>query len=173
MPYSVNKPCVDSLASHRIYMCKGRRETGLTVYRPYTRRLESLTKCRCLYKGSTISIFIVRPRVLVRLAFEPAAYRSADRRLTSWANWAAVNSDSLGLLITCVKNLEGCVKFVKIIFCRGRGGGGFVYFHSSIHTVRFLNKWVTISLGTAGERFGRFFMLLRKLSNFGRNPWPL
>ena len=29
------------------------RDTGPTVYRPYLGRLESLTVCRCCYKGNT------------------------------------------------------------------------------------------------------------------------
>ena len=33
-------------------------ETGPTAYRPYPRRLESQTVCRCYYKGSTFSSFI-------------------------------------------------------------------------------------------------------------------
>ena len=43
--------CVGSLKSNRIYICKG-CETGPTVYRPYPRRLESLTVCRCLTKAA-------------------------------------------------------------------------------------------------------------------------
>ena len=35
-------------------------ETGPTVYRPYPRRLESLTIYRCYYKGSTFSSVIFK-----------------------------------------------------------------------------------------------------------------
>ena len=65
-------------------------ETGPTVFRPYPRRLESLTICRCHYKGSPFFSVIQRHWVLVRLGFEPATSRSADRHSPNWANQAAV-----------------------------------------------------------------------------------
>ena len=52
-------------------------------------RLESLTVCRCLYKGSTFSSVILRPWVLVRPGLEPAASDSTNRCLPNWANRAA------------------------------------------------------------------------------------
>ena len=50
--------CVGSLTSHRFITCARACEMGPTVYRPYPRRLESLTVCRCYYKGSTFSSVI-------------------------------------------------------------------------------------------------------------------
>ena len=50
--------CVGSLTSHRFITCARACETGPTVYRPYPRRLESLTVCGCYYKGSTLSSVI-------------------------------------------------------------------------------------------------------------------
>ena len=38
--------CVGSLTSHRFITCARACETGTTDYRPYPRRLESLTICR-------------------------------------------------------------------------------------------------------------------------------
>ena len=51
--------CVGSLTSHSINIGKD-CETGPTVFRPYPRRLESLTTCRCHYKGSTFFSVIVK-----------------------------------------------------------------------------------------------------------------
>ena len=65
-------------------------QTEFTVFRPYPRRLESLTICRCHYKGSTFFSVIQRHWVLVRLGFEPATSRSADRHSPNWATQAAV-----------------------------------------------------------------------------------
>ena len=51
--------CVGSLTSHSINIGKD-CETGPTGFRPYPRRLESLTICRCHYKGSTFFSVIVK-----------------------------------------------------------------------------------------------------------------
>ena len=89
VPYSLRTVCGFFNVPQNLYM-QGLWD-GATVYRPYPRRLESLPVCRCLYKGSTFSSVISRPWVLVRPGLEPAASRTADRRLSNWANRAAVD----------------------------------------------------------------------------------
>ena len=52
---TIYEECVGSLMSHGFIICARACETGPMVYRPYPRRLESLTICRCYSKGSTFS----------------------------------------------------------------------------------------------------------------------
>ena len=49
------------LSLTKLWTLKG-CETGPAVYRPYPRRLESLSICRCHYKGSTLSSVIWDPK---------------------------------------------------------------------------------------------------------------
>ena len=55
---------------------------GCTFYRPYAKRLESLTVYGCHYEDSTLYSVHLRPWVLVRPRVEPAASFLADRRLS-------------------------------------------------------------------------------------------
>ena len=54
MPYSLRQVCGFFYVPLDYEYC----ETGPTVYRPYPRRLESLTICGCNYKGSAFSSVI-------------------------------------------------------------------------------------------------------------------
>ena len=64
-------------------------EKGPTFFCPYWKRLESLTICRCHYKGSTFFSVIWSPWVVVWLGFEPTTFHSANCRSPNWANQAA------------------------------------------------------------------------------------
>ena len=68
-------------------------ETESMFYCPYLRRLESLTICRCHYKGNTLSSVIWRPWVLVWQAFEPTSFQTVVWCSTNWANRSQTKRD--------------------------------------------------------------------------------
>ena len=94
-------------------------ESGPTVFRPYQRRLESLTVCKCHYKGSTFFSVIKRPWVLVRPGFEPVTSRSADRRSPNWANQSAYSLSQVPTLLTHSAGAGAKVLHVRILLSQG------------------------------------------------------
>ena len=83
-------------------------ETGPAVYRPFPRRLESLTICRCHYKGGAFSTIILRPWVLVWPGFEPATSRTLIRcSATGWGNRSAIPLAcyTLDLIFSCLHSI--------------------------------------------------------------------
>ena len=50
---TIYERCVGSLTSPANRITLKMQEMGPTFFRPYPRRLECLTICRCKYKGST------------------------------------------------------------------------------------------------------------------------
>ena len=83
------------------YKCKG-CETVPTAYCLYPRRLESLTICRCHYKGSTFSSFIQGASVLVWQEFQPVAFCTADWRLSNCTTPAVRRLCCKGTKYTCI-----------------------------------------------------------------------
>ena len=64
-----------TLTSHRFFItCARACETGLTVYRPYPRRIESPTVCRCFTKASLSPQLLDQPVSLL-----PAASKICER----------------------------------------------------------------------------------------------
>ena len=95
-------------------------ETGPTVFRPYPRKLESLTVYRCRYKGSTFFSVIYRPWVLVRPGFEPVTSRSADRpRSPNWANQVAYSLSQVPTLLTLSAGASVTVFHIRILLSQG------------------------------------------------------
>ena len=79
-------------------------DTRPTVFRPRPRRLESLTICRCHYKGSTFFSVILRPWELVRLV------RCSPR----WANQVAVEAFVVHWTVYLMGNIwhiEQCIYY--------------------------------------------------------------
>ena len=71
-----------TLTYHWIYYMSGKAcVAGSTVYRPFPRKSESLTVCRCYYESSTFSSVMLRSWVLIWPGFEPTVCLSADRCL--------------------------------------------------------------------------------------------
>ena len=56
VPYSFTKSVWVLYRPIYFITCARACETGPTVYRTYPRRLESLTVCKCYYKGCTLSV---------------------------------------------------------------------------------------------------------------------
>ena len=56
--YSLRRACGFFNVPQIYYMCKGLWEGTYKVYRPYPRRLESQTVCKCYYEGSSFSSVI-------------------------------------------------------------------------------------------------------------------
>ena len=81
VPYSFRKGCGFFYVPEDPKCCTW---DGPTIFCPYPRRLESLTVCRCHYKGSTF------PECWSGRRLKPATSHSANRCSHTWANQAAV-----------------------------------------------------------------------------------
>ena len=92
VPYSLRRVCGFVNVPQIYYMCKGLwdRAYGLSSLSEKTRKSNRLQML--LQRQHFLLSYLKRPQVLVRPGFERTASRSADRRLSHWANRAAVNA---------------------------------------------------------------------------------
>ena len=92
VPYSLRRVCGFFNVPQIYYMCKGLwdRAYGLSSLSEKTRKSNRLQML--LQRQHFLLSYLKRPQVLVRPGFERTASRSADRRLSHWANRAAVNA---------------------------------------------------------------------------------
>ena len=88
-PYSLRTVCGFFNVPHNLYM-QGLWDGayGLSSLSEKTRKSNRLQMS--LQRQHFLLSYLKRPWVLVRPGLEPAASRSADRRLSNWANRAAV-----------------------------------------------------------------------------------
>ena len=143
--------------SHIIYMCKG-CETGSTIYFVYSRKLESLTVCRSLYKGSTLSSVISRPWVLVQLGLELAASHLADQHLFNWANCSYHKNSE--------KKPRG-LYFSKALFERLIFGGAYIRRGLSTEgNLRFKIDWASLIVGRKFTVFALFYFVFEGNSKY-------
>ena len=93
---------------------KSCKTAGPMDFRPFPRRLECLTICRCFKKGSKFSSVVLRPWLLVQPGFEPTTSRSADRQTKSRKRERSASSLTAQLLYTWHKPKRTCRSLMAV-----------------------------------------------------------
>ena len=146
-----------------IYLRSFLTDNQPTKPNPFPRSLESLSICRCHYKGSTFFLVISRPCVLVRPRFESATScqqpgTHIDSSLFSISLVVAVTFGSMKLLVA--KQLS-CTKSSSFLFCLMH----VLYLYTCISVWICKNMATEISLtyplteSCSGAGFFKFFFL--------------
>ena len=100
--------CADSLTSYRIYMCTG-CETGPTVYRPYPRRLESLTVCIIVTNEALSSQLFKDSKCWSRQGLnQRPPTRQTGAYPTELTGRRLIHSKSATLYLLAVQSFVGC-----------------------------------------------------------------